>query len=126
MDDKKIKIKCETLEIDASLDNSRTASQIWEKLPIEGIVNIWGEEIYFSIPVKASAENPKAVVELGDLGYWIPGSAFCIFFGKTPASTGNEIRPASPVNVFGKVDLSKIKELKKIKDGSRIVIERPV
>jgi hypothetical protein len=97
-----------------------------EKFPIEGIVNIWGEEIYFSIPVKASAENPKAVVELGDLGYWIPGSAFCIFFGKTPASTGNEIRPASPVNVFGKVDLSKIKELKKIKDGSRIVIERPV
>ncbi len=42
-------------------------------------------------------------MEVGDLGYWPPGQAFCIFWGPTPASEADEIRPASPVNVFGRI-----------------------
>ena len=85
----------------------------------------WGDEIYFSIPVTLEAENQRDVVEAGDLGYWPPGSAFCIFFGHTPASRGDEIRPASPVNVFGKLTGSP-EVFKKVKEGSPMKVERLV
>jgi hypothetical protein len=73
--------------------------------------------------VKVGEENPQETVELGDLGYWPPGSSFCIFFGPTPVSRGDEIRPASPVNVFGKV-VGNPRVFKKVKDGDLVRIER--
>ncbi len=118
---KKITITTEDLKVDASLNDSETAQKIWEALPIEGSVNIWGDEIYFSIPVNVGLENAKAVVSVGDLGYWPPGSAFCIFFGLTPASQGDEIRPASPVNIFGKI-IGDPKAFKKVRSGVKIII----
>ena len=121
---KKIKIKSSNVEVTAELNGTKTASAIWDNLPIEGKANTWGEEIYFSVPVKVSPENPRVVVELGDLGYWPPGSAFCIFFGETPISSKGEIKPASPVNVFGKFDTKKIDDLRKIKDGEKITISK--
>jgi len=87
----------------AELNDSVTARDIMAKLPIETGFNTWGDEIYFSIPVKRGAEHPKAVVELGELGYWPPGNAFCIFYGATPGSTADHIEPASPVNPIGRV-----------------------
>jgi hypothetical protein len=97
---------------------------IWEALPIEGKANLWGEEIYFSIPVKTSQEKgARDVVSSGELGYWPPGHAFCIFFGPTPASRGDEIRAASAVNIIGKV-LSDAKVFLKAKDGERIRLEK--
>jgi hypothetical protein len=104
-------------------ENPVTSNAIWDTLPIEARVNTWGDEIYFSIPVNIDEENPKEIVELGDLGYWPPGNAFCIFFGKTPASRGNEIRPASPVNVFGRVE-SNPTAFKKVRSGEKIRIEK--
>ena len=100
-----------------------TAKRILEALPIEARANTWGDEIYFGIPVDADPENPREVVELGDLAYWPPGNAFCIFFGRTPASRGDEIRPASAVNVFGKVE-GDPKIFKKVRSGERVRIER--
>lgn len=85
-------------------ESPRTAQAIWDTLPLEAKASTWGDEIYFSIPVDVDPENPREVVEMGDLGYWPPGSAFCIFFGPTPASKGDKIRPASPVNVFGRIE----------------------
>ena len=102
---------------------SRTAEAVVDALPIEARANTWGDEIYFSIPVKTDLENPKEIVELGDVGYWPPGTAFCIFFGRTPVSRGDEIRPASPVNVFGKVE-GDPKVFKKVKNGDRVRIEK--
>ena len=120
---KKITITTQDLKVEASLDDSNTAQKIWEALPIEGSVNTWGDEIYFSIPVSVELEKAKAVVLEGDLGYWPPGSAFCIFFGLTPASQGDEIRPASPVNVFGKI-IGDPKAFKKVSSGAKIIIEK--
>ena len=120
---KKITIKTEDLKVEASLNDSKTAQNIWDALPIEGRVNTWGDEIYFSIPVDVGLENAKAVVSEGDLGYWPPGNAFCIFFGLTPASQGDEIRPASPVNVFGKI-IGDPKAFKKVRPGVKIIIEK--
>ena len=112
-------------EVHAELtdENPETAGAIWGALPIEGRANTWGDEIYFPIPVLIVAENPKEVVEMGDLGYWPPGSAFCIFFGRTPASRGDEIRPASPVNVFGRL-LEDPRVFKRVKPGDAVTLER--
>jgi len=113
-----------TLEAEILEDkNPKTAKAIWDALPFETRASAWGDEIYFSIPVKLSAEKAQPTVEFGDLGYWPPGQGFCIFFGPTPISRGNEIRPANPVNVFGKVK-GDPKILKKVKDGDKIRIER--
>lgn len=119
----KITIIIEDLKIHAELNNSETAKKIWEALPIEANVQTWGDEIYFSIPVKLGLENAKAIVLEGDLGYWPPGNAFCIFFGLTPASQGNEIRPASPVNVFGKI-IGDSQVFKKVPSSAKIIIEK--
>jgi len=120
---RKIKIRAGQVEQTAELLGTRTADAIWSALPIRGWANTWGEEIYFSIPVREEPEDPKEVVEMGDLGYWPPGSAFCIFFGPTPASRGSEIRPASPVNVFGRLD-GDPKLFRQVTDGTEVLIER--
>ncbi len=99
-----IVIRVGDVELRAELNDSETARKIAEVLPIEmGSFNTWGDEIYFSIPVGAGPEDGRETVDLGDLGYWPPGKAFCIFYGRTPASEGDEIRPASPVNPIGRV-----------------------
>jgi len=120
---RKVTIRVENIKASAELNDSETAQEIWKALPIEGKVNIWGDEIYFSIPVKIGLENAKAVVSEGDLGYWPPGTAFCIFFGPTPMSRGDEIRPASPVNVFGRME-GDAKVFKKVTPGAKIIVDK--
>ena len=108
----------------AELNDSPTAKLIWGALPITSTVNTWGDEIYFDIPVKSSLEkDARELVEVGDLGYWPSGSAFCIFFGPTPVSRGNEVRPASAVNVIGRVT-GDAKAFKTVSDGARVRIEK--
>jgi len=119
---KKIKIVIDKLVVPAVLNDTKTAAAIYAALPLQGKTNTWGEEIYFTIPLKCPEEDPKPVVKLGDLAYWTPGTAFCIFFGLTPSSCKGEIRPASPVNVFGKIELEEIEALRKIKDGVKISV----
>lgn len=120
---KKIRIKTEKVEMEAELNETKTAKLIWEKLPLESKVNTWGEEIYFPIPVIVPLENEVEVVKEGDIAYWPEGHCFCIFFGKTPISTDKEIRPASAVNLVGKI-LGNPKEFKKVQTAERIVIEK--
>jgi hypothetical protein len=91
----------ETLEAEL-LDND-TARAIFAALPIESSYNTWGDEIYFSIPVRKDLEEGTTDVEVGDLGYWPPGRAFCIFYGPTPASSGDKPVPASKVTLIGRV-----------------------
>jgi len=120
----KIRILISDLKVEAELNESKTAQLVWEALPIEAKANLWGDEIYFSIPVKTGLEKgAKEVVSAGDLGYWPTGHAFCIFFGPTPASRGDEIRAASAVNLIGKV-LSDPKVFRKAKDSEKIILEK--
>jgi len=119
-----IKILIKDLKVEAELNESKTAQLIWETLPIEAKANLWGEEIYFAIPVKAGfEEGAREVVSSGELGYWPTGHAFCIFFGPTPASRGDEIRAASAVNVIGKIS-SDPKVFLKVKDGAKVTLEK--
>ncbi len=121
---KKIKILIKDLKVEAELNETGTAQLIWEALPLEAEANLWGEEIYFTIPVKAGLEpEAREVVSPGELGYWPTGHAFCIFFGPTPASRGGEIRAASAVNVIGKV-LTDPKIFRKTKNGATVLLEK--
>ncbi|RKY88049.1 hypothetical protein DRQ09_03470 [candidate division KSB1 bacterium] len=120
---REIQIKIKNIIVDAQLNETKTAEAIWQKLPIKSTVKTWGEEIYFSIPVKEELENPVEVVKLGDLGYWPPGEAFCIFFGKTPVSTNSEIKPASAVTIVGKIK-GPLDLFKNIFDGEEIIIDK--
>ena len=118
----KIKIEIEELSLEAELYDTPTAQKIMEILPIEGSANVWGEEIYFNIPLQPELEpDAKEEVEVGDLGYWPAGPAFCIFFGPTPVSKGDKPRAYSPVNVFGKV-LGDAKQFTSVSSGAKILI----
>ena len=107
----------------ARLNDSATARAIWDALPIEAKGETWGDEIYFDIGLTAAPERAREVVDMGDLGYWPPGRAFCIFFGPTPMSQGQEIRPASPVNVVGKV-VGDPTIFKRVPAGTRVRLHR--
>ena len=102
---RRIRIRVGGIETTARLLDTPTADAIWKALPLRFRVSRWGKELYGSIPVQV-AQEPDAsdLVERGDLAYWPPGSAFCIFFGPTPASQGDEARTASEVNVFGHIE----------------------
>jgi len=118
-----IRIKAGLVEVTAELNDTRTAQAIWEALPISGQANLWGEEIYFAIPLSLKLENGQKLVNIGDLGYWPQGNAFCLFFGPTPISGGGQIRPASAVTLFGRVT-SDTTVLKQVASGTEINIER--
>jgi uncharacterized protein len=120
---KVILIRAGSLSMEAELNDNPTAELIWNALPIEGRANRWGDEIYFSIPVKTGSESSAHEdVEIGDLGYWPPGNAFCIFFGSTPVSHGSKPRAASPVNIFGKVR-GDATCFRAVHDGDKVIIE---
>ncbi len=120
---RRIRITAGKVSVTAQLTENATADAIWNALPMEASGNTWGEEIYFGIPVQAAqAKDASDVVGMGDLAYWPPGHAFCIFFGPTPASRGSEIRAASAVNVFGKVE-GDPKVFKKVKHGEKVRLE---
>ena len=108
-----IRITAGDLQLEARLNDTQTAELINQALPITAVANTWGDEIYFAIPVSAELEEGQEVVELGDLGYWPPGKAFCIFFGPTPASA---------VTVIGKVE-GDVTTLRQVGAGTPVIIE---
>ena len=118
-----IQITVGEIALDAELNDSNTAAQILDALPLTCSFNTWGDEIYFAIPVDADPEDPQETVALNDLGYWPPGQAFCIFYGQTPASGEDEICPASPVNPIGRV-LGDATVLKDVSGVREITIEK--
>lgn len=121
---RKIQITIGSLSMEAELTESETAHALWEALPIRGAANVWGEEIYFQVPVEAPLEDSaREEMEVGEIAYWPPGSAFCIFFGRTPASVDDAPRAASPVNPLGKV-AGNPKDFLSVRSGEEVLLER--
>jgi hypothetical protein len=121
---KQIRISAGSVTLLAELNEGPTAGQIWAALPIEGRANVWGDEIYFDVPVVAAQEpDARADVAVGELGYWPVGHAFCIFFGPTPASVDDRPRAASPVNILGRV-LGDATQFRAVRSGERVRITR--
>ena len=99
---RRVLIRADDVTIDGELNDSPTADLVWEALTIKAIANTCGDEVYFAIHVSAQEDDTaQETVDLGAIAFWPPGSALCLFFGPTPMSQGDEIRPASAVNVLG-------------------------
>jgi len=118
-----ISIKSGAIEVQAELNNTRTAKSILRILPIKATISTWGDEIYFDVPLTAEIEDGRQVVEMGDVAYWPDGPSLCLFFGRTPASRGDEIRAASPVTVLGRI-LGDPKVLKSVRSGAEVTVEK--
>lgn len=119
----KIRITVGEVVLEGELNDSPTAKKVYEILPISTGFSTWGDEIYFSIPVEADLDDTaREVVEMGDLGYWPQGNAFCIFFGPTPMSSGGRIVPASAVNIIGRVP-GDVKALKGVMGKGEIRVD---
>ena len=113
-----ISIECELND----KENPKTIKALLNSLPFESKVNLWGKEIYFSVPFSVEIENPKEIVEIGDIAYWPEEPSLCLFFGPTPISPSpNIIKPYSSVNVIGKI-ISDIKILERIKEGEKVKV----
>ena len=124
MGERVLQISVGQLVITATLNDSATSDQLWDALPITGRANIWGDEIYFSIPVDADeAVDARKTVDMGSIAYWPPGNALCLFWGPTPMSAPGEIRPASAVNVMGVIDGDPT-VLVQVSDGVKVLVER--
>jgi len=95
--------------------NPKIAEAFWQMLPIEAEACLWGEEIYFDVPLQMADENPSPFASASDISYWSPGPAFCIFFGKT--------KPYSPVNHLGKI-VEGLDLFRDVKAGDRIALNR--
>jgi hypothetical protein len=120
-----ITIRFASYQIDAELFDTPTGRAIYESLPIHENVSLWGDEIYFEIPVEVGLESgSRAAVTVGDLAYWPNMPAFCIFFGPTPASTGDTPVAASAVNIFGKLLTVDADMLRKVPDTSKVTVTK--
>lgn len=118
----RIAIQAEELTLQAELDDCATTTRILAALPFEARANRWGDEIYFEIPVSAVLEDDaRAEVEVGQVAYWPPGRALCLFFGPTPMSEDEQPRAASPVNVVGRIH-GDPRALRNVRDGTRIKV----
>ena len=123
MAQRSIKFTAGGVEVTAELYDTQTAALVWDALPITSSGSTWGDEIYFRTPVSAEEQDAVPTVEMGAVAYWPPGQAICLFFGPTPMSVGDEIRPASPVNVFGRIEGDPT-VLKAVSSGSEVRVER--
>ena len=124
MDERKITVTAGSVLVTATLNDSSTAEALWNALPLEASANTWGDEIYFRVAVQVDEEDGASdVVDMGALAYWPPGQALGLFFGRTPASRGDEIRAASAVNVIGSVE-GDATVLKHVESGARVVVSR--
>ena len=115
-----ILIEAGPVVMEATLHDSPTGRALFEALPLETQAQTWGDEIYFGVPVvRRLDETAVDTVSSGDLGYWPTGKAFCIFFGPTPISGPGEIRPASAVNLVGRIQ-GQPEVFQKVKPGDTV------
>jgi hypothetical protein len=93
----------------------KTTDALLRRLPIEGRIARWKEEVYFETDIAIGFEKPRSKVETGTIAFWPMGSAVCVFYGQT--------QPYSPVNVIGVVK-SGIDIFRDVAAGTKIRLER--
>lgn len=120
---KKLKMTIGEVEITVELFDTPTAGAIHQALPFSSVARTWGEEVYFDTPVRTEPEaDARDIVEAGEMAFWLAGSAIAIGFGPTPVSQGDEIRLASPCNIWGRA-VEDVRGLLHIRNGASITVE---
>jgi len=120
----KVIISAGTVSLTVETRDTPTAEALLAALPIRSKAHTWGEEVYFDTPVSVPREpDAKAVVVAGEIAFWTDGDAIAIGFGPTPVSRGEEIRLASPANIWADA-LDDVAALGSVRDGAAITVER--
>lgn len=120
----KLVVTAGSVSIEIETRDTPTAAAILQALPIQSVARTWGEEVYFSIPVSVPREaDAKAVVQAGEIAFWTDGDAIAIGFGPTPISQGDEIRLASPTNIWADA-LDDVRSLAPVRDGEPVTVDR--
>jgi hypothetical protein len=121
---RRIRLAFDGVALDAELLDTPTADAIWDALPVTSSVSTWGDEVYFDCGVSCRQEaDARDVVTAGEIAYWPPGDAIAVGFGRTPVSKGDEIRLASPANVWANA-VGDVKQLKRVRAGTRVEVSR--
>lgn len=120
----KMRIRTRGGEFDAELDDSPLSDEIWLSLPFETSLNMWGDEIYFEMPVHTKVKGEIKTLDVGDIAFWPEARAICLFFGPTPLSSENG-KPISayPVKKFGRL-IGEFSALERSGDGTKILLEK--
>ncbi len=101
---RRIVVEASGRTLTAELSDSAAAQAVLSSLPLDAAMSRWGDEYYGNIGIEIPQDaTARVVMEVGEIAYWPPGRALCIFFGRTPASTDSRPRAASPVLPVGRV-----------------------
>jgi len=119
----RIRIRWPKGHLDADLLDTPTARKLQAALPCASSANTWGEEVYFSVPVKVSLEaDARQVVDPGTVCFWVEGSSLALPYGPTPISQGGECRLVAKVNILGRF-LGDPRQLSSVRDGDPVSVE---
>lgn len=122
MAEKAVRIEAGGVRLYAILSDTATAAAFWEALPLQGTAKLYGQAILVDAPLGVGPEPiARAQVKAGDLAFWPDGPAVGLFFGRTPASTGDDPVAASPVNVFGRIT-GDAARLARVTEGAKVKI----
>jgi uncharacterized protein len=119
----RIRISWQGGEVFGRLDDTPTAKKLLDALPCSSSANTWGDEVYFSLPVRAELEaDAREVVPVGTICFWVQGQSLAIPFGPTPVSRGQECRLVTKVNVLGRLE-GDPRVLDSVCDGDTMQVE---